>query len=404
MTKNKQAAVGFIFITMLLDVIGLGIIIPVVPKLLLELSGVAIAEAALIGGWLAFAYAFTQFIFAPVIGSLSDQYGRRPIILLSLFFFSIGYIFLAFAPTLGWLFIGRIIAGFTGASISTASAYIADISTNETKAKNFGMIGAAFGIGFIIGPVLGGFLGQYGARVPFIAAAILCFINFIYGYFILPESLSVDKRRKFNWRLANPVGAILRLKKYPKIISLVLAVFLMYIAHNAIHGNWNYFVIYQFGWDERMIGISLGVIGFLVALVQGGLVRWITPKIGNIKSIMFGFTLTFIGFFLFSVATEGWMMFVFLIPYCLGGIAGPALQASITEFIPADEQGQMQGTLSSLNSVAAIIGPIVMSKTFFYFTHNQAPFIFPGAPFFLGGLLVLGALLLVVYNYRKKPS
>jgi len=404
MTKNKQAAVGFIFITMLLDVIGLGIIIPVVPKLLLELSGVAIAEAALIGGWLAFAYAFTQFIFAPVIGSLSDQYGRRPIILVSLFFFSIGYIFLAFAPTLGWLFIGRIIAGFTGASISTASAYIADISTNETKAKNFGMIGAAFGIGFIIGPVLGGFLGQYGARVPFIAAAILCFINFIYGYFILPESLSVDKRRKFNWRLANPVGAILRLKKYPKIISLVLAVFLMYIAHNAIHGNWNYFVIYQFGWDERMIGISLGVIGFLVALVQGGLVRWITPKIGNIKSIMFGFTLTFIGFFLFSVATEGWMMFVFLIPYCLGGIAGPALQASITEFIPADEQGQMQGTLSSLNSVAAIIGPIVMSKTFFYFTHNQAPFIFPGAPFFLGGLLVLGALLLVVYNYRKKPS
>nr|WP_317631243.1 TCR/Tet family MFS transporter [uncultured Flavobacterium sp.] len=399
--QNKSAAVRFIFITMLIDVIGLGIIIPVIPKLLLELSGVDISEAALIGGWLSFAYAITQFIFAPIIGNLSDQFGRRPIILLSLLFFAIDYVFLAIAPTIAWLFVGRIIAGFTGASISTASAYIADISTKENKTKNFGMIGAAFGIGFIIGPVLGGFLGQYGSRVPFIASAVLCLINFIYGYFILPESLPLEKRRKFDWKIANPIGSILRLKKYPKIILLVLAVFLMYVGHNAIHGNWNYFVMYRFNWDERMIGISMGTIGLLVAIVQGGLIRWINPKLGNKKSIVLGLTLTTLSFLLFAVANKEWMMFAFLIPYCLGGIAGPALQAIITEFVPDNEQGQIQGTLSSINSATAIVGPLLMSNVFFYFTHDKAPFLFPGAPFLLGALLVSIAIYIVIYNFKK---
>lgn len=399
--QNKSAAVRFIFITMLIDVIGLGIIIPVIPKLLLELSGLDISEAALIGGWLSFAYAITQFIFAPIIGNLSDQFGRRPIILLSLLFFAIDYVFLAIAPTIAWLFVGRIIAGFTGASISTASAYIADISTKENKTKNFGMIGAAFGIGFIIGPVLGGFLGQYGSRVPFIASAVLCLINFIYGYFILPESLPLEKRRKFDWKIANPIGSILRLKKYPKIILLVLAVFLMYVGHNAIHGNWNYFVMYRFNWDERMIGISMGTIGLLVAIVQGGLIRWINPKLGNKKSIVLGLTLTTLSFLLFAVANKEWMMFAFLIPYCLGGIAGPALQAIITEFVPDNEQGQIQGTLSSINSATAIVGPLLMSNVFFYFTHDKAPFLFPGAPFLLGALLVSIAIYIVIYNFKK---
>lgn len=402
--KNKSAAVGFIFITMLIDVIGLGIIIPVIPKLLLELSGVGISEAALIGGWLAFAYAFTQFLFAPIIGNLSDQFGRRPIILISLLFFSIDYLFLAFAPTITLLFVGRIIAGLTGASISTASAYIADVSTKENKAKNFGMIGAAFGIGFIVGPVIGGFLGQYGSRIPFIASAILCFVNFIYGYFILPESLPEEKRRKFDWKIANPVGAILRLKKYPQIILLVLAVFLMYIGHNAIHGNWNYFVMYRFNWDEKMIGFSMGTIGFLVALVQGGLIRWVNPKLGNQKSIILGLCLTSLGLFLFSIADKEWMMFAFLLPYCLGGIAGPALQAIITEEVPDTEQGQIQGTLSSINSATAIVGPLLMSNTFFYFTHKEAPFLFPGAPFLLGCILILIALSIIIYNFKVKAK
>lgn len=399
---TKQAAMGFIFITMLIDVIGLGIIIPVVPKLLQELSGADISEAARIGGLLAFAYAFTQFLFAPLIGNLSDQFGRRPIILISLLFFSMDYVFLAFAPSIAWLFVGRIIAGITGASISSASAYIADISTKENKAKNFGMIGAAFGMGFIIGPVLGGVLGHYGSRVPFIAAAVLCAVNFIYGYFMLPESLPVEKRRKFDWRFANPVGALMRLKKYPQVITLIIAVFLMYVAANAVHGNWSYFTMYKFGWDERMVGISMGAIGLAVGLVQGGVIRWLNPKIGNAKSILLGLVLYAIGLFLFSTAQQEWLMFAYLVPYCLGGIAGPAFQATISEHVPPDEQGQIQGTLSSLNSATAIIGPLLMTNTFYYFTHDQAPFTFAGAPFLLGGLLTLVSLYFAYTNLKNK--
>ncbi|MBQ0117578.1 MAG: TCR/Tet family MFS transporter [Flavobacterium sp.] len=399
---TKQAAMGFIFITMLIDVIGLGIIIPVVPKLLQELSGADISEAARIGGLLAFAYAFTQFLFAPLIGNLSDQFGRRPIILISLLFFSMDYVFLAFAPSIAWLFVGRIIAGITGASISSASAYIADISTKENKAKNFGMIGAAFGMGFIIGPVLGGVLGHYGSRVPFIAAAVLCAVNFIYGYFMLPESLPVEKRRKFDWRFANPVGALMRLKKYPQVITLIIAVFLMYVAANAVHGNWSYFTMYKFGWDERMVGISMGAIGLAVGLVQGGVIRWLNPKIGNAKSILLGLILYAIGLFLFSTAQHEWLMFAYLVPYCLGGIAGPAFQATISEHVPPDEQGQIQGTLSSLNSATAIIGPLLMTNTFYYFTHDQAPFTFAGAPFLLGGLLTLVSLYFAYTNLKNK--
>lgn len=218
--SKKQAAVGFIFITVLLDVIGWGIIIPVIPNLIKELINGDISEAAKYGGWLTFAYAITQFIFAPVVGNLSDKYGRRPVLLISLFGFSLDFLLLAYAPTIIWLFIGRILSGVTGASFTTASAYIADVSTNENRAKNFGLMGAAFGLGFIIGPVLGGLLGQFGTRIPFIAAAILCMLNFLYGYFILPESLSKDKRRPFELKRANPIGALLHLKKYPNLIGL----------------------------------------------------------------------------------------------------------------------------------------------------------------------------------------
>ena len=268
--EKKSAAIGFIFITMLIDITGWGIIIPVIPKLIQELIHGDVSEAAKIGGWLTFAYAITQFVFAPIIGNLSDKYGRRPIILLSLFAFALDYILLAFAPTITWLFIGRIIAGISGASITTASAYIADVSSAENRAKNFGMIGAAFGLGFIIGPVIGGLLGQYGARVPFYAAAVLCMINFLYGYFILPESLAKENRRAFDIKRANPVGAFLHLRKYPQLIGLTLSIFLLYTASHAVHSNWSYFTIYQFKWDEKMVGISLGVIGLLVGIVQGG--------------------------------------------------------------------------------------------------------------------------------------
>ena len=402
MKKNqKQAAIGFIFITMLIDITGWGIIIPVIPKLIKELIHADISEAAKIGGWLTFAYAITQFIFAPLIGSLSDQFGRRPIILISLFGFSIDYLFLAIAPSIGWLFLGRIIAGITGASITTASAYIADVSTNETRAKNFGMIGAAFGLGFIIGPVIGGLLGQYGSRVPFIAAGILCMINFIYGYFVLPESLKLENRRAFEWKRANPVGAFMSLKKYPNLISLIVAMFILYVASHAVQSNWSFYTIFRFNWDEKMIGISLGIVGLLVALVQGGLIRYTSPRLGNNKSIYIGMVLYTIAMVLFAFASESWMMFVFLIPYCLAGIAGPALQAVISAEVLPTEQGEIQGTLTSMMSASAIIGPPLMSTVFYYFTHKEAPFLFPGAPFILGAFLMLLATILTVYSLRK---
>lgn len=258
--STKKAAIGFIFVTLLIDITGWGIILPVVPKLIKELIHSNINEAAQYGGWLSFAYAFTQFIFSPVMGNLSDQYGRRPIILFSLFGFAIDYIFLALAPTIGWLFLGRVIAGLTGASISTASAYIADISTDKDRAKNFGMIGAALGLGFIIGPVIGGLLGHYGARIPFYAAACLCLLNFLYGYFILPESLDKDKRRKFDWKRASPIGSLIFLKKHPQISGLIVSLILVYISIHAVQSNWHFFTIYKFGWTERMVGISLGVL------------------------------------------------------------------------------------------------------------------------------------------------
>ncbi|ANO47135.1 major facilitator superfamily (MFS) permease [Flavobacterium columnare] len=399
--SQKQAAIGFIFITLLIDVIGLGIIIPVTPKLIQELIHGNVSDAAQYGGWLTFAYAFTQFLFSPLVGNLSDKYGRRPVLLLSLFGFSLDYLLLAFAPTIRWLFIGRILAGITGASITTASAYIADISTDENRAKNFGMIGAAFGLGFIIGPVIGGLLGQYGARIPFYAAAVLCLLNFLYGYFILPESLSKKHRRAFDWTRANPIGAFISLKKYPKLIGLTLAVFLLHTASHAVQSNWSYFTMYQFHWDETMIGLSLGVIGLLVALVQGGLIRWINPKLGNVKSIYVGMALYTIGMFLFGFASQSWMMFAFLIPYCLGGIAGPALQAVIAGQVPANEQGEIQGTLTSLISASAIIGPPIMSSVFYYFTQESNAHSFAGAPFILGGFGMLLSTLMAYVSLKK---
>jgi DHA1 family tetracycline resistance protein-like MFS transporter len=403
MSKNKkQAAIGFIFITMLIDITGWGIIIPVIPKLIKELINGDISEAAKYGGWLTFAYAFTQFIFAPLIGNLSDKFGRRPIILISLFTFSLDYLLLAFAPTIAWLFVGRIIAGISGASITTASAYIADVSTPENRAKNFGMIGAAFGLGFIIGPIIGGFLGQYGSRVPFYAAAVLCFLNFLYGYFILPESFSKENRRKFDIKRANPIGAFKSLKKHPSLIGLMVCLFLLYTASHAVHSNWSFYTIYKFNWDEKMVGFSLGAIGLLVGIVQGGLIRIINPKLGNEKSIYVGMALYTIGMFLFATATVGWMMIAFLVPYCLGGIAGPAMQSVVSAKVPATEQGEIQGTMSSIMSASAIIGPPMMTNSFYYFTHSEAPFQFAGAPFILGGILLLASTIIAYFSFRKK--
>lgn len=398
---GKTAAIGFIFVTLLIDVTGWGIIIPVVPKLIEELIHGDVVEASKYGGWLSTVYAVMQFIFASVLGGLSDRFGRRPIILFSLLGFSVNFLIQALAPSIFWLFVGRVLSGITGASITTATAYIADISTEEDRSKNFGLIGAAFGLGFIIGPVLGGILGSYGPRVPFYAAAALCLINFLYGLFILPESLDKNNRRAFNWKRANPVGSLLQLRKYPQILGLILALIFVYIAGHAVQTNWTYFTMYKFGWTEKLVGISLGVTGFMAALVQGVLIRKIQPRIGNKKSIYYGLTLSAIGMLLFAFASQSWMMFVFLIPYGLGGIAGPALQSMISSEVPPNSQGELQGALASLVSLTSVFGPPLMTNIFYFFTHDKAPFQFPGAPFFLAFILMSSGALIAYYTLIK---
>jgi DHA1 family tetracycline resistance protein-like MFS transporter len=403
MATSRKAALSFIFITLLLDVIGIGLIIPVFPQLIEQLIGGNISQASQWSGWLTFVYAIMQFVCAPIIGNLSDKYGRRPVLLLSLFGFGIDYIFLALAPTIWWLFVGRIIAGIFGASMTTATAYIADISTKENRAQNFGMIGAAFGVGFIIGPALGGLLGEIGPRVPFIAAAILTLVNVVYGYFVLPESLDREHRRAFEWKRANPLGSLMQLKKYKGLGGLIIALVFLYIASHSVQSTWTFINIEKFNWSTSMIGISLTVVGVLVAAVQGGLIRFINPRLGNEKSIYVGFMLYAVGLFLFAFASETWMMFAFLVPYCLGGIAGPALQAIMSGNVPQNEQGELQGALTSLMSVTAIIGPLFMTNLFAWFTRPGATIKFAGAPFLAGAVLMLISVL-IAYRTMKGHS
>jgi len=405
MPSSRKAAISFIFFTLLIDVTGLGLIIPVLPKLIETLIGTDdISVASQWGGWLTFAYAIMQFIFAPVVGALSDKFGRRPVLLFSLLGFGIDYIFLSLAPTIGWLFVGRIIAGITGASFTTASAYIADISAPEDRSKNFGMIGAAFGLGFIIGPVIGGLLGSYGPRIPFMVAAALSLLNALYGYFVLPESLSIENRRAFNWRRANPLGAFKQLRRYPSIGGLVLSLVLVYIAGHAVQSNWTFFSIEKFGWSESLIGISLGMFGLLIAIVQGGLIRVINPKLGNKKTVYVGLALYALGLLLFAFASKSWMMFAFMIPYCLGGIAGPALQAIITGHVPPNEQGELQGVLTSLMSATSIVGPPLMTNLFAFYTGPKAPVYFPGVSFLLGSVLMLVSSIISYASMRKEKK
>ncbi len=402
MRNTRKAAVGFIFITLLIDVMGWGLIIPVMPRLISQLKNIGVNEASSYGAWLLFAYAITQFFFAPVIGNLSDRYGRRPILLGSLMGFAIDYVFMALAPTYGWLFVGRIIAGITGASFTTGAAYIADVSTAETRAKNFGLIGAAFGLGFIIGPALGGLLAGWGVRAPFYAAAGLCLLNALYGYFVLPESLTIEHRRKFEWKRANPFGSFQFLKRNPSIGSLALCYFLIYLAAMSVQGNWNYFTMYRFHWTEKLVGLSLAAVGLLVAGVQAGLTRVVNPRIGNEKSIYIGLILYTIGLVLFAFVPEGWMMFLSLVPYCLGGIAGPALQSTMANHVPRNEQGELQGTLTSLMSLTTIIGPLIMNNLFKYFTTTRAPFYFPGVSFLLGAICMLASVIIAWLLFRRE--
>ena len=404
MSEKRSAGLTFIFITLLIDVTGFGIIIPILPTLITELVQGDLSTAARWGGLLMFIFAIMQFICAPIMGGLSDQFGRRPVLLATLFAFGLDFILQGLAPNIWWLFIGRMIAGITGASFSTAGAYIADVSEPEKRAQNFGLIGAAFGIGFILGPVIGGFLGQFGSRVPFFASAGLALLNFTYGYFILPESLKPENRRPFDWKRANPIGTLLRVRRYPVLLSLIGSLIFVYIAAHANQSTWSYIMIDKFNWDARMIGISLGWVGLTVGIVQGGLTRIIIPKLGQIRSIYIGLALNALGFLLFAFSTQTWMIFVFMIPFAMGGIAGPAIQGIMSNQVPHNEQGELQGTLASVVSLTSIISPLFMTNLFSFFTRPSAPIHFAGAPFLAGSALCLLSSFLAWRTLSRIPT
>jgi DHA1 family tetracycline resistance protein-like MFS transporter len=401
MKSNHTKSLAFIFITLLIDCIGLGIIIPVMPALIKELTGGNISDASVYGGWLTFAYAFMQFFFAPILGNLSDKYGRRPVLLLSMLGLGLDYIFLCLAPSITWLFIGRLLAGICGASFTTANAFISDVSSPEKRAQNFGLVGAAFGLGFIIGPVLGGLVSSFGSRLPFLIAAGLSFLNFIYGFFILPESLSIENRRSFDWKKANPIGSLKHLKKYPAVLGLIVAMTFVFTAGHAPQSTWTYFTIEKFKWNETQVGYSLGFVGLMIAIVQGGLIRLIIPKLGQVNALYTGLVMSIIGYLLFSLASEGWMMFAFMIPFSLGGISGPAMQGIISNQVPNNEQGELQGSITSLMSITSIIGPLLMTNIFALFTKDVSINYFPGAPFLTSAILVIISLILTSITLKK---
>jgi DHA1 family tetracycline resistance protein-like MFS transporter len=398
--SKRTPALGFIFITVLIDVIGIGIIIPVMPQLLEELGAGSAGEASMTGGILLSSYAIMQFFFAPILGGLSDKYGRRLIILISLFGLTIDYMFLALAPTIALLFIGRLIAGIGGASFTTASAYIADVSTPEKRAQNFGLLGAAFGLGFVLGPAIGGFLGDIGTRIPFFAAAGLTMLNWIYGFFILPESLSKENRREFSWKRANPVGSLKQLRTYPLMFGLITSIFIIYIATHSVNSNWSFFNEEVFDWSPKQIGLSLTYVGVLVSIVQAVFVKIFIKRFGVKRAIYTGLAFNALGLLLFSMVYQEWMIYAVTTVYVLGGIAGPSLQGIMSNMVPANQQGELMGAITSLQNLANIIGPVIMTSIFFYFT-SQSDLYFPGAAFALGSVLILISIVFATRTLRN---
>lgn len=400
---NKRALL-FIFITILLDVIGFGIIIPVLPELIMELTGEGLSRAAVYGGWLLMLYALMQFFCAPVLGNLSDRYGRRPVLLFSLMAFSADYLVMGLAPTLTWLFFGRIMAGIAGATFAPANAYIADVSPPEKRAQNFGLVGAAFGLGFIIGPSVGGLLGQLGPRVPFFAAAGLAMLNMVYGFFVLPETLTEDKRRPFSLKRANPAGTFLQVRRYPLVVGLLGVMFLYQIAHDANPSVWSYYTMEKLGWSERDVGYSLGFLGLMIAIVQGGLIRKVIPRMGEKRVVYAGLVMFALGFLGFALAANSLMIFAAIVPFALGSAAIPALKGIMSNRVPGNAQGELQGAITSLISFTAIVAPLMMTQLFGYFTSADALIYFPGAPFLTAAMMTFMAVLVFMRVIRGASS
>lgn len=402
--RPSSNALLFILVTICIDAIGFGIIIPVIPKLIEELTGGGIAEAAIYGGWLMAVFSLFQFFAAPILGNLSDRYGRRPVLLLSLVAFGIDFLVTGFAPNITWLFLMRVLAGVFGATHPIASAFIADVSEPSKRARNFGFVGAAFSFGFIIGPTIGGALGEFGPRVPFFAAAGLAFANAAFGYFILPESLKPEDRRPFSLKRANPFGALAAMRQYSFVLALVGGIVLMQIAGMTLPATWPYYTMLKFGWSEADVGFSLALIGALGIVVQGGLVSRVARLAGESGAVYIGLVFTTVGFIGFALATESWMLLAVMAPAVLGGIAQPALVSLMTSQVPSNAQGELQGALSSLNSLTMIVTPLLMTQVFSYFSSDGAPIHLPGAPYILAAILSAGSLILIARAVRREGS
>ncbi len=402
---QRPAAMAFILVTLFVDILGIGIIIPVLPELIKQFAGGSTAIAGWYVGIIAAAYALMQFMFAPVLGALSDRFGRRPVLLAALFGLGVDFLIQGFAPNIIWLFVGRIFAGILGASFTTANAYIADVSTPETRARNYGLVGVMFGLGFICGPALGGLLGGIHLRAPFFVSAGLALVNWLYGYFVLPESLPIEHRSRFSLGKANPLATLTSLYEYPIVAGLVAAFVCMSLAQRGLENVWVLYTGFRYDWNEQTNGLMLGLVGLMAALVQGLLVRPLIKRLGERGTVTFGLLISTVAFFGYGAATQGWMIPLIIIFGSLGGVAGPAIQSIVAGSVRPSEQGRMQGALTSLMSLTSIAAPLFFTAGLFsYFTSDQAAFQLPGAPFFVGSALLALSIIIARRVFRKFPA
>jgi MFS transporter, DHA1 family, tetracycline resistance protein len=400
-TSARKPAVAFIFVTVMLAVIGFGLLIPVLPQLVVKLQGEGIAAGSYTYGWIISIYALMQFVGSPILGALSDRFGRRRIILIATAGSATDYVIMALAPNLIWFFVARTIAGFTAGVLSTANAYIADVTSPEKRAQAFGMIGAAFGLGFAIGPVVGGFLGSIDLRLPFWFAAGCAALNWLWGFFMLPESLKPEHRRNFAWKRANPIGALQALKRFPQVLGLAESYFILMLAQAMLYSTWALYTDYRYQWGPKGIGLSLAFVGVASGLVQAVLIKRIVPRLGDTRAVVIGFCLSAAAYIGYGLATQGWMIYAIICFGAFAGISGPALQSYVTRHVPANEQGGVQGVFIGLQSLASIPGPFIATHSFGWAIAPERSFHLPGIAFFEGATFTLLALLLAVRSFRR---
>ncbi len=400
----RQPATIFIFITLVIAMLGIGLIIPVLPGLITKFAGGDVAQGSHVYGWIVGIFALMQFIGSPFLGALSDRYGRRRVILIALAGSSIDYVVMAVAPSLGWLFAARMIAGLTAGVLATTNAYIADVTPPEKRAQAYGLLGAAFGLGFIIGPAIGGLLGNFNLRLPFWVAAGFAGLNWLYGFFILPESLAPENRRPFSWKRANPIGALLALRRFPVVLGLAETYFILSIAQTMLQSVWVLYMGARYGWSTGQVGVSLALVGVTSIVVQAGLVKHIIARLGETRGVITGLGISIVAQICYGSATQGWMIYVIIVLGSFAGIGGPALQSYITRHVPSNEQGAVQGALSGLTSVAGIIGPPLAAWSFGWGIAPGNHFPLPGIPFFESALLITVALVLATRSFRRDAA